>query len=85
MLLKLVPQAVKLVFVPMLTFLIMGPLALAVLGPIGSIVGGYLATFFKFLSTTAAWAPAVLIGGFLPIMVMFGLHNGVAHLVYANG
>ena len=77
---KWIPQAVKLVFVPMLTFLIMGPLALAVLGPIGSIVGGYLATFFKFLSTTAAWAPAVLIGGFLPIMVMFGLHNGVAPL-----
>lgn len=77
---KWIPQAVKLVFVPMLTFLIMGPLALSVLGPIGSIVGGYLATFFKFLSTTAAWAPAVLIGGFLPIMVMFGLHNGVAPL-----
>lgn len=77
---KWIPQAVKLVFVPMLTFLIMGPLALAVLGPIGSIVGGYLATFFKFLSTTAAWAPAVLIGGFLPIMVMFGLHNGVMQM-----
>lgn len=77
---KWIPQAVKLVFAPMLTFLIMGPLALAVLGPIGSVLGGYLATFFKFLSTTAAWAPAVLIGGFLPIMVMFGLHNGVAPL-----
>lgn len=77
---KWIPQAVKLVFVPMLTFLIMGPLALAVLGPIGSVLGGYLATFFKFLSTTAAWAPAVLIGGFLPIMVMFGLHNDVAPL-----
>lgn len=77
---KWIPQAVKLVFVPMLTFLIMGPLALAVLGPIGSVLGGYLATFFKFLSTTAAWAPAVLIGVFLPIMVMFGLHNGVAPL-----
>lgn len=77
---KWIPQAVKLVFVPMLTFLIMGPLALAVLGPIGSVLGGYLATFFKFLSTTAAWTPAVLIGGFLPIMVMFGLHNGVAPL-----
>lgn len=77
---KWIPQAVKLVFVPMLTFLIMGPLALAVLGPIRSVLGGYLATFFKFLSTTAAWAPAVLIGGFLPIMVMFGLHNGVAPL-----
>lgn len=77
---KWIPKAVELVFVPMLTFLIMGTLAFAVLGPIGSILGGYLATFFTFLSETAAWAPAVLVGGLLPVMVMFGLHNGVAPL-----
>lgn len=77
---KCIPNAVELVFVPMLTFLVMGTLAFSVLGPIGSIAGGYLADFFNFLSTNASWAPAVLIGGFLPIMVMFGLHNGVAPL-----
>ena len=75
-----IPKSVNLVFVPMCTFLIMGTLAFSVLGPIGSVAGGYLATFFEFLSTNASWAPAVLIGGFLPIMVMFGLHNGVAPL-----
>lgn len=77
---KWIPKCVELVFVPMLTFLIMGTLAFSVLGPIGSIVGNYLADFFNFLSDNASWAPAVLIGGFLPIMVMFGLHNGVAPL-----
>lgn len=77
---KWIPKSVELVFVPMLTFIVMGTLALSVLGPIGSIVGGYLAIFFTFLSTNASWAPALLIGGFLPLMVMFGLHNGVAPL-----
>ncbi|MCH4284786.1 MULTISPECIES: beta-glucoside-specific PTS transporter subunit IIABC [Bacillota] len=77
---RYIPKAVNLVFVPMFTFLIMGTLAFSVLGPIGSIVGGYLATFFNYLATNASWAPALLIGGFLPIMVMFGLHNGVAPL-----
>lgn len=77
---KVIPKAVKLVFVPMLTFLVMGTLGLAVLGPLGTIIGGYLAMFFTFLSTNASWAPPVLIGGFLPLMVMFGLHNGVAPL-----
>lgn len=77
---KHIPNAVKLVFVPMLTFLIMGTLGLAVLGPIGSVIGEYLGMFFNFLSENASWAPAVLVGGFLPIMVMFGLHNGVAPL-----
>nr|WP_315529846.1 beta-glucoside-specific PTS transporter subunit IIABC [Carnobacterium maltaromaticum] len=77
---RVIPKSVELVFVPMLTFLIMGTLAFSVLGPIGSIIGGYLAGFFMFLSMNASWLPAVLIGGFLPIMVMFGLHNGVAPL-----
>ncbi|MEG2294500.1 MAG: beta-glucoside-specific PTS transporter subunit IIABC [Carnobacterium sp.] len=77
---RVIPKSVELVFVPMLTFLIMGTLAFSVLGPIGSIIGGYLAGFFIFLSMNASWVPAVLIGGFLPIMVMFGLHNGVAPL-----
>ena len=77
---KIIPKSVELVFVPMLTFLLMGTLAFSILGPIGSVIGGYLASFFTFLSVNASWVPAVLIGGFLPIMVMFGLHNGVAPL-----
>jgi len=77
---KYIPESVKLVFVPMLTFIIMGTLALSVLGPIGSVIGRYLAFFFTFLSTNASWAPALIIGAFLPIMVMFGLHNGIAPL-----
>ncbi len=70
----------ELVFVPMLTFLIMGTLAFSVLGPIGAVLGNYLGQFFTFLSESAAWAPAVLVGSALPVMVMFGLHNGVAPL-----
>lgn len=77
---RLIPKSVNLVFVPMLTFLVMGTLALAALGPIGSVVGEYLALVFNFLAENASWAPAVLIGGLLPLMVMFGLHNGVAPL-----
>lgn len=77
---KWIPSSVKLVFVPLLTFLIMGTLALSVLGPIGTIAGNYLASFFEFLSTNASWAPAVLIGGTLPVMVIFGVHTAVGPL-----
>ena len=77
---RVVPKSVNLVFVPMLVFLIMGTLALAVLGPLGNIVGQTLAVVFTWLAENAAWAPAVLVGGLLPVMVMFGIHNGVAPL-----
>lgn len=77
---KHIPKSINIVFVPMLTFLIMGTLAFSVLGPIGAIIGNYLATVFSFLAENASWAPALIIGTFLPIMVMFGIHNGVAPL-----
>ncbi len=77
---KIIPKAVNLVFVPMFTFLIMGALALSVLGPVGEYAGEGLAVVFGWLSTNASWAPAVLIGGLLPVMVMFGLHHAVAPL-----
>lgn len=77
---KHIPKSINIVFVPMLTFLIMGTLAFSVLGPIGAIVGNYLATVFTFLAENASWTPALIIGTFLPIMVMFGIHNGVAPL-----
>lgn len=77
---RVIPKSVNLVFVPMFTFLIMGTLSLSVLGPIGSYVGAGLAVVFDWLSTNASWAPAVLIGGLLPVMVMFGLHHGIAPL-----
>lgn len=77
---KHIAKSVNLVFVPMFTFLIMGTLAFSVLGPIGYIAGNALASVFTFLAQNAAWAPALLIGGLCPIMVMFGLHNGIAPL-----
>lgn len=77
---RVIPKAVNLIFVPMLTFLIMGTLSLSILGPIGSYVGEGLAVVFDWLSTNASWAPSVLIGGLLPVMVMLGLHHGVAPL-----
>ncbi|OFP48501.1 hypothetical protein HMPREF2984_01870 [Streptococcus sp. HMSC066E07] len=77
---RVIPKSVELVFVPLLTFLVMGVLAFSVLGPIGSILGGLLANIFNYLAESASWAPAVLIGSFLPVMVMFGIHNGIAPL-----
>ena len=77
---KVIPAAIELVVVPLVTFLVMGTLAFTILGPIGAILGDYLATFFTFLSENAAWAPSVLIGAFCPLMVMIGLHNAVAPL-----
>lgn len=81
---RVIPNAVKLVVVPMLVFLVMGTLALTLLGPIGTVMGGWLATFFTFLTENAPWVPPLIIGALLPIMVMFGVHNAIAPLGFAQ-
>lgn len=81
---KVMPKSLNIVFVPMIVFLVMGTLAMTIIGPLGSFLGGYLAMFFAFLSSTVAWAPALLIGALWPLMVMFGVHTAVGPLGIAQ-
>lgn len=77
---KIIPNAVKIVFVPMLTILLTGVIALVVVGPLGSYAGELIAAGFNAIRAVAPWAPAVIIGTLLPIMVMFGIHTSIAPL-----
>lgn len=75
---KVIPNAVRLVFVPMIVFLAMGILGLTVLGPIGAFVGNMLSSAFRWLGANASWAPPLLVGATFPVMVTFGIHHGIA-------
>lgn len=77
---KVVPKAIRLVFVPMITFLVMGVLALSVLGPLGDYVGNIMTLVFTWLSTNVSWIPPLFMGGLYPLLVIFGLHHGLAPL-----
>ncbi|WP_195961406.1 beta-glucoside-specific PTS transporter subunit IIABC [Enterococcus casseliflavus] len=76
----LIPNAIKIVFVPMFTILITGIIALVAVGPLGSYVGEFIAMGFNSIQEVAPWAPAVIVGTLLPIMVMFGIHTSIGPL-----
>lgn len=77
---KITPNAVKIIFVPMVTIFVTGLLGLLILGPIGSYAGEYLALAFETLQNSGSWITPTIVGATLPIMVMFGLHHSVAPL-----
>lgn len=77
---RVVPKPIRLVFVPMILFLVMGTLALSVIGPLGDYIGAVFTGIFTYLSTTISWMPAMLMGGLYPLLVIFGLHHGLAPL-----
>jgi PTS system beta-glucosides-specific IIC component len=77
---RITPNAVKIIFVPLITIFVTGLLGLLLLGPIGAYAGGYLAIGFEAMQNYGAWISPTLIGAFLPLMVMFGVHHSIAPL-----
>lgn len=71
---KISPNAVKIFLVPLITMLVVFPVGIIVLGPLGAIFGKYLAELFTFLDTKASWIIPMLVGGLAPLLVMTGMH-----------
>lgn len=74
---KVVPEMLRVVLVPMIVLLIMIPLQLAVLGPIGAFCGTYIAQFINALFDMSGALAGALLGFFRPILVMFGMHYSI--------
>ncbi|MFP3668457.1 beta-glucoside-specific PTS transporter subunit IIABC [Priestia sp. SIMBA_032] len=81
---RIIPDAVKIIFVPMFTILIVGLIGLTVLGPLGSFFGQYLAMGFDFLGSQGAWIIIFLVATVWPLLVMFGLHHSIVPLSLAQ-
>ena len=79
---RVIPNAIKIVVIPMILFLVVGLLAFSVLGPIGTLLGKGFAIGFDWLAANAPWAPALLVGATYPILIMFGVHAALAPLVF---
>lgn len=77
---KIMPKSIRLVFVPMIEFIIMGVLALSILGPLGDYLGTGMTAIFSYLSENVSWLEAMLMGGLYSPLVIFGLHHGLAPL-----
>lgn len=80
---KVVPIYFKTIFVPLITILITVPVTLIILGPIGNVLGTWLADGV-FALYKAFPAPAVMIIGITtPLMVFFGMNNATYPVLFA--
>ena len=78
------PNCLKFLMKPLLTIIITAPITLIVLGPLGSILGGYLAQFIQFLNGKAGWLVITFMGCFTPFIVMTGMHYSLFPLVFQS-
>ncbi|MBA7934308.1 PTS transporter subunit EIIC [Klebsiella sp. RHBSTW-00215] len=72
---KIVPGIFKAVFVGMFTVIIAGGLGFIILGPIGTYIGKYIIEFLMFLQGTLGGLSIALLAGFMPFIIMAGIHH----------
>lgn len=74
---KMSPKAITFFMKPLLTLLIMTPIALVLVAPIGDIVGGFVGSGINFLNENIQWLIPFIFGIFGPIFIMLGMHYAV--------
>ena len=60
---------------PLVTIIIMIPLALCLLGPVGSYLGQYLSAFVLWVYNTIGFVGVALFAAIMPFVVMTGMHG----------
>lgn len=71
---KYSPSVVKSILKPLIIMLVMAPLTLIVIGPLGAIVGNYLAIAVSSINTYAGWLVSGIMGATFPFLIMTGMH-----------
>ncbi|MGX7025928.1 glucose PTS transporter subunit IIA [Vagococcus hydrophili] len=74
---KVISEMVNMIFSPLLSLLVVGPIAMALLAPLGFYIGEYLAMGVKWLIDFSPWLAGFIVGGTRPILVLGGMHHAM--------
>lgn len=84
---NLFPAAIKGIFYPLCTVLVMLPLLLCVVGPLGTIVGDGIAAAIVWLQSVFGPVATGLVGALFPLLIVTGMHhplNSIAFVEYTK-
>lgn len=72
------PDSIRSITEPFFTLLVILPLALCVLGPVGAFVGTYLSEAIMWLYNTTGFFGIAVLSAIFPWIVMIGMHTALA-------
>ncbi|WP_088013193.1 beta-glucoside-specific PTS transporter subunit IIABC [Gottfriedia acidiceleris] len=81
---RVTPSMVKLIIVPTVTLLVMVPITLIAVGPLGVIIGSGLSKGVTFLYAHTGIFAGLLLGGTFSLIVMTGMHYAFLPIVVGN-
>lgn len=81
---KVTPKALKLILNPSLVLLISAPLAMILVGPVGSYAGDLLSAFIGLLSGKLGFLLVAILAAAMPFIVMTGMHHALTPIFLAT-
>lgn len=84
---KLFPAAIKGIFYPLCTVLVMLPLTLCIIGPLSTVVGDGIAVAIVWFQRVLGPVATALVGAFFPLLIVTGMHhtlNSIALVEYTK-
>lgn len=80
---KISPKPVKIFLQPLIVILVMAPLSLIALGPLGNYLGQGVSTGLFWIQDQIGWPTVALLSIFMPLIVMFGMHKVFYPVIFA--
>ena len=77
-------KPIRAIMKPTLTLLVLAPIMLIAIGPLGSWCGGLMAAGLTWINDMVPWLPPVLMGAFSPLIVMTGMHYSLIPLAISQ-
>jgi PTS system beta-glucosides-specific IIC component len=81
---KITPKVIRSFFVPMMCLVIVFPITLLILGPLGFNFGLYFAKVVMFIYAKFGWIAVAMLAAFLPFMVFTGMHKAMIPYVITS-
>ncbi|WP_045925556.1 beta-glucoside-specific PTS transporter subunit IIABC [Bacillus siamensis] len=81
---RITPSSLKLIAIPMLTLVIVVPVTLITVGPLGAILGNDLSVGVNYLFSHAGIAAMILLAGTFSLIIMTGMHYALVPIMINN-
>ncbi|MCQ4086637.1 beta-glucoside-specific PTS transporter subunit IIABC [Saccharibacillus sp. JS10] len=81
---KIMPSSVKLLFVPLITLVVVVPITLIAIGPLGTVIGNGLSGGINWLLASGGVVGGAILGGAMALIVMTGMHYAIVPVILSN-
>ncbi|WDH83118.1 beta-glucoside-specific PTS transporter subunit IIABC [Paenibacillus urinalis] len=81
---KIIPSALKLLLVPLISLLIMVPVTLIAIGPLGTVIGSGLSGGINWLLDEGGLIAGIVLGGAMAVITMTGMHYALVPVILSN-